>query len=87
MSTIGIGSGPYCDGKAVVTQDMLSLYKEMQPRFLEVYADISKPIIGALTEFRQEEESGRFLAPEHSYGIDEVEPKKLLSQLRSGQRY
>jgi 3-methyl-2-oxobutanoate hydroxymethyltransferase len=83
VPTIGIGSGPYCDGQALVTQDMLGLYKEMAPRFLKVYADISLSIIAALTEFRQEVEGGAFPATEHCYQIDEAELQKLLAQLRS----
>jgi 3-methyl-2-oxobutanoate hydroxymethyltransferase len=82
VPTIGIGSGPYCDGQALVTQDMLGLYKEMAPRFLKVYADISQSIIGALAEFRGEVESGVFPAAEHCYEIDEAELRKLLAQLR-----
>ena len=83
IPTIGIGSGAYCDGQALVTQDMLGLYKEMAPRFLKVYADISRSIINALTEFRQEVEGGVFPAAEHCYQIDEPELQKLLAQLRS----
>ncbi|MFN2183810.1 MAG: 3-methyl-2-oxobutanoate hydroxymethyltransferase [Anaerolineae bacterium] len=83
IPTIGIGSGPYCDGQALVTQDMLGLYKELAPRFLKVYADISQSIIAALTEFRQEVEGGVFPAAEHTYQIDETELQRLLVQLRS----
>jgi 3-methyl-2-oxobutanoate hydroxymethyltransferase len=83
IPTIGIGSGPHCDGQALVTQDMLGLYKELAPRFLKVYADISQSIIAALTEFHQEVEGGVFPASEHCYQIDEVELQKLLAQLRS----
>ena len=82
IPTIGIGSGPYCDGQALVTQDMLGLYKELAPRFLKVYADISQSIIAALTDFRQEVEGGMFPGAEHSYQIDEEELRKLLVQLR-----
>jgi len=66
-----------------VTQDMLGLYKELAPRFLKVYADISQSIIAALTEFRQEVEGGVFPAAEHTYQIDETELQRLLVQLRS----
>jgi 3-methyl-2-oxobutanoate hydroxymethyltransferase len=82
IPTIGIGSGACCDGQALVTQDMLGLYKELAPRFLKIYADISRPIISALTEFRQEVEGGVFPAAEHTYQIDERELKQLLAELR-----
>jgi len=83
IPTIGIGSGPHCDGQGLVTQDMLGLYKEMAPRFLKVYADISQSIIRALESFRQEVVGGEFPAPEHTYTIDDAELQKLLAQLRS----
>jgi len=83
VPTISIGSGPYCDGQALVTQDMLGLYKELAPRFLKVYADISQAILSALTEFRQEVEGGVFPATEHCYQIDDAELHKLVAQLRS----
>ena len=47
IPTIGIGSGSDCDGQALVTQDMLGLYKELSPRFLKVYADLAGTIISA----------------------------------------
>jgi 3-methyl-2-oxobutanoate hydroxymethyltransferase len=83
IPTIGIGSGPYCDGQALVTQDMLGLYKEMAPRFLKVYADLSMITINALAQFREEVEGGIFPATEHCYQIDEPELRKLVAQLRS----
>jgi 3-methyl-2-oxobutanoate hydroxymethyltransferase len=83
IPTVGIGSGSDCDGQALVTQDMLGLFKELSPRFLKVYADLSQTIVGALADFRQEVESGAFPTPEHSYAIEDGELAKLLAQLRS----
>lgn len=80
IPTIGIGAGFYCDGQALVTQDMLGLYKEVSPRFLKVYVDLAQIIIGALTDFQQEVESGAFPTMEHSYTIAEDELSKLLAQ-------
>jgi 3-methyl-2-oxobutanoate hydroxymethyltransferase len=83
IPTIGIGSGPDCDGQALVTQDMLGLYKEMSPRFLKKFADLSRTTIDALTAFRKEVEGGVFPALEHTYPIDEAELARLLQQLKS----
>ena len=83
IPTIGIGAGPNVDGQALVTQDMLGLYKEMSPRFLKVYLDLNQIIVDAITQFRTEIEQGQFPGPEHSYQIKEEELDKLLSQLQS----
>ncbi|MBE7553900.1 MAG: 3-methyl-2-oxobutanoate hydroxymethyltransferase [Anaerolineales bacterium] len=80
IPTISIGSGPACDGQALVTQDMLGLYKGIAPRFLKVYADLSETIVAALARFRQEVEIGAFPTPEYSYTIDDSELNKLLAQ-------
>jgi 3-methyl-2-oxobutanoate hydroxymethyltransferase len=83
IPTIGIGSGVDCDGQALVTQDMLGLYKELSPRFLKVYADLAKITVDALGAFRREVETGVYPAPEHTYQIEDGELTKLLSQLRN----
>jgi len=83
IPTIGIGAGSRCDGQALVTQDMLGLYKEMSPRFLKVYLDLTQIIVEAVTQFRTEVERGQFPGPEHSYQIEEEELDKLLTQLQS----
>jgi 3-methyl-2-oxobutanoate hydroxymethyltransferase len=83
VPTIGIGAGPNVDGQALVTQDMIGLYKEMSPRFLKVYLDLNQIIVEALTQFRTEVEQGQFPGPEHSYVIEEEELAKLLAQFQS----
>ncbi len=82
IPTIGIGAGASCDGQALVTQDMLGLYKELSPRFLKVYLDLAQIITTALTQFRTEVEQGQFPGPEHTYQIEEQELGKLLAQLQ-----
>lgn len=83
VPTISIGSGVHCDGQALVTQDMLGLYKELSPRFLKVYADLAKTIVSALSTFRQEVENGSFPTMQHSYVIEESELNRLLAELKA----
>jgi 3-methyl-2-oxobutanoate hydroxymethyltransferase len=83
IATIGIGAGAGCDGQALVTQDMLGLFKELSPRFLKVYLDLQKIITTALVQFREEVENGKFPGPEHGYEISEDELNKLLFQFQS----
>ena len=82
IPTIGIGAGPMCDGQALVTQDMLGLFKDLSPRFLKVYLDLQDIITSALTQFRTEVEQGVFPGPEHGYEIAEEELGKLLAQFQ-----
>jgi len=84
IPTIGIGAGAFCDGQALVTQDMLGLFKELSPRFLKVYLDLSDIIMKALTQFRTEVEQGEFPSENHSYTISEDELTQLMSQLNMG---
>ena len=83
IPTIGIGAGPGCDGQALVTQDMLGIFKEMSPRFLKVYLDLTQIIVSTLTKFRTEVEQGQYPGTEHCYAIDDEELGKLLAHLRS----
>jgi len=81
IPTISIGAGPSCDGQALVTQDMLGLFKEFSPKFLKVYIDLSDMIVQSLTQFREEVESGVFPTVEHSYIINDQELDKLVSEM------
>ena len=83
IPTIGIGAGPKCDGQALVTQDMLGLFKELSPRFLKTYVDLTQIIVTALTQFRTEVEQGKYPGPEHCYEIEEQELSKLLAQFQN----
>ena len=40
VPTIGIGASPACDGQILVTEDMLGLFDEFQPRFVKRYAEL-----------------------------------------------
>lgn len=83
IPTIGIGAGPGCDGQALVTQDMLGMFKELSPRFLKVYLDLENVVTSTLSQFREEVEDGQYPGPEHTYEIAEDELGKLLAQFQS----
>lgn len=81
IPTISIGAGPACDGQALVTQDMLGLFKELSPKFLKVYLDLSDMIVRAISQFREEVVSGQFPTAEHSYSIEDQELENLIAEM------
>ncbi|MDQ3836147.1 MAG: 3-methyl-2-oxobutanoate hydroxymethyltransferase, partial [Thermoproteota archaeon] len=42
IPTIGIGSGPNCDGQVLVLHDMLGIYQDIRPKFVKRYAELNK---------------------------------------------
>ena len=66
IPTIGIGSGSACDGQILVLYDLLGMNPEFHPRFLKRYADLSRTVPEALTQYRQEVKEGHFPGEEHS---------------------
>ncbi len=79
IPTVGIGSGPECDGQVLVLHDLLGLYDGGSPRFTKRYADIGAEIQGALERFAEDVRSGAFPAEEHTYAMPEAELATFLS--------
>ena len=67
VPTIGIGSGPGCDGQVLVTNDLLGLYEKILPKFVKKYADIGSDMKNAFAQYIQDVRSGKFPAEEHSF--------------------
>jgi len=67
VPTIGIGSGPHCDGQVLVTADMLGLFAEFKAKFVKRYAELGKTASSAFEEFIKDVRSGDFPDSEHSY--------------------
>jgi len=74
---LGIGAGPYCDGQVLVVHDLLGFFGGHVAKFVKQYANMNQIIEKALTEYKEEVESGAFPAPEHCYKISEEELEKL----------
>jgi 3-methyl-2-oxobutanoate hydroxymethyltransferase len=88
VPTIGIGSGPDCDGQVLVLHDVLGLYEGRSPRFARRYADIGAEIRAALERFGADVRSGAFPAEEHTYAMPEDELAAFLGvrSSRAGSR-
>lgn len=54
IPTIGIGSGPHCDGQVLVIHDLLGLCPELTPRFVKPYARLKPLIAKALTKWKND---------------------------------
>ncbi len=59
IPTIGIGSGPACDGQVLVLHDLLGLFPSA-PSFAKRYADLNTIVINALRNYAQEVREKRF---------------------------
>lgn len=77
IPTIGIGSGPYCDGQVLVTYDLLGLFDRFTPRFVKRYADLSAVIREAVSAYIDEVKEGRFPGDEQTVAMSPEEFAKL----------
>ncbi len=77
VPTIGIGAGKDCDGQVLVIQDVLGMYKGLQPKFVKRYKETGDDIIDATKAYIQEINEGVFPAKEHTFTIKEEVLEKL----------
>src|SRR5205823_4869750 len=49
IPTIGIGSGPHCDGQVLVTHDLIGLFPWFKPKFVSRQADVARAIREAVS--------------------------------------
>ena len=76
MPTIGIGSGPGCDGQVLILHDVLGVYDQAPP-FTRPYADLNKVVTDALARYRDDVRSAAYPGEEHTVHMDSGEAKKL----------
>lgn len=60
IPTIGIGSGPHCDGQVLVIHDLLGLSGPSTPPFAKRYANLGDAIVKAASAFHQDVRTGGF---------------------------
>ena len=66
IPTIGIGSGPGCDGEVQVFHDLFGLYTNFQPRHTRRYLNVSHDIIAAARRYKEDVLAREFPGPEQS---------------------
>ena len=60
IPTIGIGSGPDCDGQILVLHDVLGFDPDFVPKHAKQYAHIGNIAIQAMNDYRQEVQERKF---------------------------
>jgi 3-methyl-2-oxobutanoate hydroxymethyltransferase len=80
IPTIGIGAGVHCDGQVLVTHDLLGLVSRHKPKFVRQYIDLSAAIVGGISDFCKDVESGKFPDRDHSYAMNREELSLLKAE-------
>jgi len=81
IPTIGIGSGPDCDGQVLVFHDVLGLYEKIKPKFAKRYLELSGEIVKAIESYKNDVVSGKFPTNEHSFSMDKSELERLKKEV------
>ena len=79
VPTIGIGSGPHCDGQVLVVHDALGFNEGFHPKHAKQYLSLAGPIRDALATYASDVREGRFPGAEHGVPAN----AELQSHLRS----
>ncbi len=77
IPTIGIGSGPYCDGQVLVFHDMLGMNPFADFKFLRKYANLSNEIETGITNYIKDVKNGNYPSMEESFTVNEKLRKYL----------
>lgn len=64
IPTIGIGSGPECDGQILVLQDLLGMNQSFKPKFLKHFENLEERVLSALENYHHEVVEAQFPARE-----------------------
>ncbi len=78
--TIGIGAGPDCDGQVLVLQDMLSMYSEFRPKFVQSFAEVGSAIKDGVRAYCAAVQDGTFPADSHSFTMDKAILEKISAE-------
>jgi len=68
VPTIGIGSGPACDGQVLVLADLLGLQPDVKLKHVRRYAETGEAIQDAIFRYANDVRAERFPTPQHGAG-------------------
>lgn len=71
IPTIGIGSGPHCDGQVQVFHDLLGLFPTFGPRHSRQYAKVGEAMQTALAQYAEDVKARRFPTMEQAFTMKE----------------
>ncbi|AEB06958.1 ketopantoate hydroxymethyltransferase [Coriobacterium glomerans PW2] len=77
IPTIGIGSGPLCDGQILVYQDMLGMYSDLAPKFVRRFAEVGALMTEGFKAYQAAVRDSSFPAAEHEFKIDDSVIERL----------
>ena len=81
IPTIGIGSGPGCDGEIQVFHDLFGLYTDFVPRHTRRYLNVAEDIATAARRYREDVMSRAFPGPEQTRDLAPEAKERLRSLL------
>lgn len=75
IPTIGIGSGPDCDGQFLHSEDLLGMHDRYYPKHCKKYINFFEDSVKALGKFKEDINNGLFPKKNNSFDIDDVQFK------------
>jgi 3-methyl-2-oxobutanoate hydroxymethyltransferase len=82
IPTIGIGSGPRCDGEIQVFHDLFGLYTDFQPRHTRRYLNVAEQITSAARNYVDDVSARKFPGPEQTRDLPAEAAEALGSLLQ-----
>ncbi len=76
IPTIGIGSGPHCDGQVLVFHDLLGISDPPHPRFVKKYKNLRDEMVEGLCQFAKEVRKGVYPSEEQAYHLHKELPEQ-----------
>ncbi len=77
VPTIGIGSGPRCDGQVLVYHDLLGLTEGFRPKHSKIFADAGRVIKEGVTDYITEVRQLKFPTVENTKRMEPTEFEEL----------